>query len=198
MSGEAAQDRRWEVAVRANVVAAGGEPANDIISTGIYGKHHFTDKWVLGFALDSAGYDFEKPGDILGLRTAGDSAVDATTDSLIVSAWIERRYPRPDSRLTWFWTGGLGFASPDVDDVSGDLQVSGTFDITTDPGREILLSGSGGLLLTFAERWVAEFGLRVDHHFADWEVRDRVSGRSASLDSYTGLGAHAGLAFRFP
>ncbi len=193
----AAQDGKWEIGVRAGVVTAGGEPANDIISTGLHGKYHFTDTWILGFGLDSSGYDFEKPGDVFGLQTAGDSAVDASTDSLFVTAWIERRYPRPDSRLTWFWTAGLGFATPDVDDVSGPLQGGGTFDITTDPGTEILLSGSGGLLLKFAKHWAAEFGLRFDHHFADWDVRDRVSGNTGSLNDYTGLGMHAGLAYRF-
>ena len=192
-----AQDSHWEAGVRAGVVTAGGEPANDIISAGVYGKYHFTEKWVLGFGLDSAEYDFEKPGDVLGLQTSGDSAVDATTDSLLVTAWIERRYPRPNSRLAWFWAAGLGFASPDVDDVRGDLQGGGTFDITTDPGTEILLTGSGGLLFTFAEHWTAEFVLRAEHHFADWEVRDRVSGRTGSLDDYTGYGAGAGLTYRF-
>jgi hypothetical protein len=37
----------------------------------------------------------------------------------------------------------------------------------------------------------------VDRHLADWTVRDRVSGRTGSVDDYTAYGVHAALGWRF-
>jgi len=40
-------------------------------------------------------------------------------------------------------------------------------------------------------------GLKADHHIADWEVMDRVSGNRGTVDSYTAWGAYGGLTYRF-
>jgi len=193
-----AQEERWEVGARFNVVTAGGEPANDIMSAGLFGRYRLNDRWLLGFGVDQSEYDFERPWATLGLRQdTSVEVIDASTSATALSVWAEREYARPGKRLRWFWSGGLGFTSPDVDDVSGPIEGGGIFNITTDPGSEVIVSGTGGLRLPFAKRWLFDFQVRVDHHLADWEVTDTVSGLTTTLDDYTGLGGSLALSFRF-
>ena len=72
---------------------------------------------------------------------------------------------------------------------------TGIFDITTDPGTEIVLSVTGGLRYRLGERWSVQLGLRADKHFADWTVYDRESDTIARVSDYTGLGAYLGFRF---
>ena len=187
-----------EFGVRSVMVTAGGEPANDIMGFGLYGRFAAGEKWLVGVALDRAEFDFERPAKALGLeQDPALEAIDATAESLALSAWVERPFASSSGRWIWNWTAGLGFAAPDVEDVQGPLAGGGTFDITTDAGTEIIVSITGGVRRLMGEHWALDLGLRVDHHFAEWEVQDRVSGRTTTLDSYTGIGGHFGLAFRF-
>jgi hypothetical protein len=193
-----AQEDPWEIGARFNVVTAGGEPANDILGFGVFGRYRITDRWLLGFAVDRADYDFERPWKVLGLQQdPAVEVIDAPASVTTLSVWAEREHARTGRGLRWFWSAGLGSGSPDVDDVSGPLAGGGTFDITTDPGSETVLSAAGGLRLPFAKRWVFEFQLRADRHLADWKVRDRVSGGTGSIGGYTGLGGSFALSCRF-
>lgn len=193
-----AQEDRWEAGARFNVITAGGEPANDIMSAGLFGRYRLNDRWLLGFAVDQAEFDFERPWRVLGLQQDPSvETIDATTVATVFSVWAEREHARAGKRLRWFWSGGLGFTSPDVDDVTGPLLGGGTFDITADAGSEFILAGTGGLRLPFARRWVFDFQVRLDHHFADWEVVDRVSTTTGTLDDYTGYGGSVSLSCRF-
>lgn len=186
-----ANGERYVVGIRANALAAGGEPSNDMLGVGVYGYYRLQEGWYLGAALDRAGYDFERPYRILGLAA---EEIDADASSTSVSAWIERRYAHPGRRLTWFWGAGVGFSSVDVDDVSGPTSGGGTFDITTDAGTETLLVGSAGFRYALADgSWALRGALRVDHHLADWKVVDRASGRSDTIDDYTATGIHIGI-----
>ena len=45
--------------------------------------------------------------------------IDALADSTVLSGAIGRLYNETDNGFDWFWTLGIGFASPSVDDVSG-------------------------------------------------------------------------------
>ena len=40
-------------------------------------------------------------------------------------------------------------------------------------------------------------GNRLDQHFADWDITDRVSGATASIDDYLLKGVHLAFAYRF-
>lgn len=198
MGSVAAPAVEVEVGPRAMMSIAGGEPANDILNAGVYAKFRLRERWRIGAAIDFASYDFEGPAKLLGLRQDQSiGVIDAPTSATTVSAWIEQWLGNADSKWRWYWTGGLGFSSPDVDDVQGDLDGGGTFDITTDPGSETILSAGGGVRRVISKRWAFDLGLRADHHFADWAVMDRVSGNRATVDSYTAWGAYGGLTYRF-
>lgn len=190
-----AEDQRFEIGARATLVTAGGEPTNDQMGAGVYGKYRLNEKWLVGGAIDFMSGDFERPYEILGKISPEE--IDSTVDSTIFSGWIEREYGKQDRKLKWFWSAGLGFTSPDADDVTGPLAGGGTFDITTDPGSEILVSGAGGLRRGFSRRFGFEFGVRVDQHFADWDLTDRSDGTTGSIDDYTAWGGYFGLRIAF-
>ena len=191
-----AQD--WEVGLRLNVVTAGGEPANDIMSTGIFVRREVSDRWAVLFSVDQAEYDFERPAAALDLEQDPNvEVIDTTTESMIAAVSLERAFGLTGGPTTWFLGGGIGFASPEVDDVQGPLANGGTFNIETDAGTEIIATAYAGVRRAFLRYLTAEFALRADHHFAEWEIHDLVSGREATLNDYTGLGGHVGMGFRF-
>ena len=190
-----AEDKRWDIGIRAIMVTAGGEPTNDQTGAGIFGRYRFNEKWLVGLAVDELSGDFERPYKLFGNDSPEE--VDATVDSTIISSWIEREYGNRDRKLRWFWNAGLGFTSPDVNDISGPLAGGGTFDITTDAGSETLLSVGGGLRRGFAKWFGFEVEVQADQHFAEWKLTDRNNATTATLDNYTTWGINLGLRVTF-
>ena len=191
------QNNPWTVGARVNVLTGSGEPSNDMIGSGIFVRREFSSRWALMAAADKAEYDFERPWLVLGLeQDASVETIDSSVDATAISVVIERRFG-PVGPTRWFAGLGAGTASVDVADVHGPLADGGTFDITTDGGSELLAIFEIGVQRDLGSLFSFEFVLRADHHFADWEVHDRVSGRTGAIDDYTGLGAHLGLGFRF-
>lgn len=190
-----AQSERWELGPRLLVLNAGGEPANDLMGAGVFGRYRLNDRWLVGFAVDSITGDYERPYEFVGISSPEE--VDSTIDAVIFSGWIEREYGRPDGRLRWFWTAGLGFTSPDTEDITGPRTGGGTFAITTDAGSEILASVGVGLRHGLGRRLGLEYGVQAAQHFADWEITDRISGRTGAIDDYTTYGLLFGVTYRF-
>ncbi|HEX5759495.1 MAG TPA: hypothetical protein VF121_09900 [Thermoanaerobaculia bacterium] len=191
-----AQDGRFDLGLRGVIVAADGEPANDIPGYGLFGHYRLSDRWNLGFAADVAEYDFEQPARILGLQQdPGLEPIDVLAESTTLSAWIERLFGQ--GRTEWFLGAGLGLATIDVPDAAGPLAGGGRFDIATEADDEIVASLLGGVRRRVGQRLALELALRADQHLADWQLRDRVSGRTGAIDDYLALGGHFGVSFRF-
>jgi hypothetical protein len=191
-----AQDQRFDLGVRGVLTAADGEPANDIPGFGVFGRYRWSDRWSLGLAVDQTEYDFEQPARILGLQQDPRlEPIDVVAEATVISAWLQRDYAR--ARTTWFWGVGLGLASIDVPDAKGPLAGSGSFDIQTDADSEIIASLTGGVIRRLGDRWFLEFALRADQHFADWQLKDRISGATGAIDDYLAWGGHLGFGFRF-
>lgn len=194
----AAQEPRFDLGLRLDVVAASGVPANDIPAVGVFGHYRLSDRWRLAVGVDhSPKFDVERPYEFLGL--VGDpeaGEIDADATSTRVTALLERAFPRP-GRLEWFLGAGGGFALIDVDPVGGPLAGGGRYDIEQEVGSELLASAAGGLRVRFGGRWIFETQLRADRHFTDWTVTDRRSGRTVSLGDYTVTGIDLGVAYRF-
>jgi hypothetical protein len=187
-----------QAGVRVTVVTAGGEPANDIIGTGGFVRLPLDARWKIGAAVDLAEHDFEVPTRVLGLEQPPDEhVVDATVSTTMISAWIEREQGRLETPLLWFWGGGLGIGLPEVDDAAGALADGTTFDITTDAGTEFLVSAFLGVRWRPFRHLSIELAARADHHFSQWSVTDRVSGRTGATGDYTGVGGHFAIAYRF-
>jgi len=143
-------------------------------------------------------FDIERTPELVGLAQDPDAPViDSKGWSEGLNAWIERRYGGDDRRLQWFWTAGAGINSVDVEDQAGQLAGGGTFDVAIDAGTELVASASVGLRVRFGQRFLFEPALRFDQHFADWDITDRVSGATASIDDYLLSGVHLAFAYRF-
>lgn len=187
-----AQDQRFDLGLRGIITGADGEPANDIPGYGAFGHYRLNDRWALGFAVDRTEYDFEQPARVVGLQQDPDlPVIDAKAEATVVSAWLQRNFG------PWFLGAGLGFASVDVPDATGPLNGPGTFHVETEVDTEFLASLIAGFQWRLGERWLLEFALRGDQHFAEWIVTDRISGRTATIDDYLALGGHVGAGFRF-
>ena len=193
-----AQDAKFEIGLRGGVLLGDGVPANDILGFGAIGRYRLNDGWFIGAGIDTYAFDYERPWRILGLEQDPDvDTIDASADSTVFNGSIGRLYNETDHGFDWFWTLGLGFASVSIDDVVGPTDTGGTFDLTFDAANEIHLMASLGSSYNFSEKWSTSFAARVEHHFMDVLITDRVSGNTAQLDSQSPIGAYLSLNYRF-
>jgi len=193
-----ADETRYEVGLRANVLLGDGVPANDIMGFGVIGHYNLRNGWFAGAALDTYDYDFERPSLILGI--AQDPAVkdiDALASNTVLSGFVGRHYGDSNRGFDWFWTAGLGIGFPDVDDVSGPTATGGTFDLTFDANTEFHLMGTLGTSYHFTPAWSATFSARLEHHFMDIQITDRVTGSTGKVDSQTAVGAYLSINYSF-
>lgn len=193
------EERRWDAGFRLGIVTGTGEPTNDIPGYGLYGRYRFGDRWSLGFGADfSDEFDVERTAELVGLvQDPAVEDIDSKGSSQGLGVWVERRYRGDERRLQWFWTAGIGFVSVDVEDQSGPLAGGGTFDVTVDAGSELVASAGLGLRVRLGERFLFEPVLRLDQHFAEWDLTDRVSGATGSIDDYLLKGVSVGFSYRF-
>lgn len=191
-------EAEYEVGLRANVLLGDGIPANDILGFGVIGRYQLRDGWIAGAAFDTYDYDFERPSLVLGI--AQDPAVkdiDASASNTVLSGFFGRHYGDSSRGFDWFWTAGLGIGFPDVDDISGPTDMGGTFDLTFDAKTEIHLMGTLGTSYHFTPAWSATFAARLEHHFMDIQITDRVSGSTRKVDSQSPVGAYLSINYSF-
>ncbi len=191
-------DQKFQMGVRGGVFLADGEPANDLPMFGIYGRYNWSEEWHFGLSLDYLSGDFERPYKLLGITSTDE--LDADMTNIIITVWGEREFildGEKSQKLRPFIAGGIGIGLVDVDDVNGTVAGGGPFDIKTDAGTEFIPALAVGLRYLFGKRWEAEIAGRYSHHIADWDVEDRISGKSDSLDNYSTFGFYLGLGFRF-
>ncbi len=182
----------------AGVSVADGEPANDIPGFGVQFRYALSDQWSIGGMLAHTEYDFETPASIVGIvQDPSMEPVDALATATSIAAWAERTFNPDSGATTWFVGFGLGAASVDVPDVNGPTASGGQFDIHTEVGTEILLTGLAGVRRTLGKNWYAEFRVHATQHFADWQVEDRISGAGGSIDDYLSLGGQLAIGIRW-
>jgi hypothetical protein len=193
-----AQERQWDVGIRAGVSAADGEPANDIPSVGLIAHFALDERWRIGAALDRSEYDVEEPAKLAGVvQSPTVGPIDALAEATALSVWAERTLTNPTRATTLFAGMGLGAAFIDVPDAAGPRADGGRFDIHTDASTELLVSLLGGVRHRFGERWYGAAALRTEQHFADWTFTDRVSGARGSVDDYLTWGAYIAVGWKW-
>lgn len=193
-----AQTDRFDVGLRGVLMVADGEPANDIPGFGLFAHYRLSDRWALGFAVDRAEYDFETPAKLVGIeQDPNEAPIDVLAESTTFSVWGERIFRAPGSRNAWFVSAGLGAASIDVPVATGPRSDGGTFEIRAEVSNELVASLGAGWRRDLGRRWLLEFALRADQHFADWKLSDSRSGATGSVSDYLALGGHLGVGFRF-
>lgn len=193
-----AAEPQYEAGVRGIALFGNGEPANDILGGGVFVNRSLRDRWYAGLALERYSFDFERVASVVGVtQDPSESDIDAKATNRVLSAFLGRRYGRTGRGFQLFWTAGLGVNFPNVDDAGGPTASGGTFDVTTDAGTELHLLGSGGVRYAFSPRWSVDVAARLEHHFMDYQVRDRVSGNTREIDSQSPWGVHFGFACGF-
>ena len=184
---------------RLNLVGSSGKPTNDILGFGLIGHYQYSKEWYLGVAIDhSPEFDFEKTAQRVGLQQDSNVAdIDAIGSHLMISAFAERRYPNSSGDIEYFWSLGAGINDIDMDDVKGPLEGGGNFDISTETDTELVIVSSIGLQQKINENWSARYAFSLDHHFADWKVKDNISGNTGSIGDYGIYGLRLGLGYQF-
>ena len=193
-----ADESKYELGLRGNVLSGDGVSSSDILGTGVIGRYSLNNGWFIGAGFDAYEYDFEGPWRALGLyQDPNAGVIDASADNSVLSGSFGRLYNQTDRGFDWFWSLGVGFASPGMDDIAGTTAAGGTFDLMFDVGDEIHLLASLGTSYNFSASWSASFTARVEHHFMDVLITDRISGNTARIDSESPIGASLSLNFRF-
>lgn len=193
-----AAEPRYEAGVRALAVFGNGEPANDILGGGVFVNRTLRDNWYAGVALERQAFDFERVARVVGIdQDPAESDIDSKATTTVLSEFVGQRFGRDDRGLQAFWTAGVGIGFPDVDDANGPTATGGSFDVTTDAGTEWHLLTSAGLRYAFSPRWAVDVAARLEHHNMDYQVRDRVSGNTAEVDSMSPYGIHFGVSYGF-
>lgn len=196
MTLAAADDSRYELSGRLNLVGATGQPSNDILGYGLMLHRQLNDDWYLGISIEhSPEFDVERPNELLDIGSV--SETDAIASMTMLTAVAERRYALDSSNWIGFWNLGLGVADIDIDNGEGDIEGGGRFDIKVDADTETIVLGGIGLMQRLGENWSARYELGVERHLADWKVTDEVSGATGSYDDYTVSGVRLGLNYRF-
>lgn len=190
-----AVENKLQIGGRFGIILADGEPANDMMMYGVYGRYRLRPNWHWGFGVDFLSFDFERPYRVLGLQSTVEN--DAPASNTVIHTSLEYELRRGSPNWVPFILGGIGVGIVDVDDVRGDLLGGGTYDITTDGGTEVIPMVGVGLRYLLGNRFAAELGFRAQYHIGGWDVVDRTSGRKGSVDDYLAYGAYAGLVFRF-
>jgi len=193
-----ADEPRNEFGLRANVLLGDGVPANDILGVGLIGRRYLDNGWFAGATLDTYAYDFERPARVLGIaQDPNVDVIDADATSTVVGGFVGREYGDANTGFRWFWSLGAGLGMPNVDDVSGPVDGGGTFDLDFNVGNEIQLMGTIGTSWYFSSKWSASFTARVEHHFMDIRITDRISAAETKIDSQSPVGAYLSLNYRF-
>lgn len=193
-----AEEDKWELGVRFNVELADGTPANDILGYGIYGRYLIDQDWRIGFGIDLASYDFERPSLLLGIPELGPKIMDADTSSTMVSVWGERYYNDYFKTSALYLKFGIGFNSIDVDNLTGlSAAPPGTFNIQTDVSSDTVLFGGVGLKIPFGNNWNFDSTLGYNQHFGKWTVRDLDSSATTTIDGFSSYSVQLGLTKEF-
>lgn len=98
----------FEIGVRPYILGAGGEPANDIVGTGVLGRYYLSDTWSIAAAVEVAEYDFERPWLTVGIEqdTSG-GVIDAPTSTTTFIVWAEREFGH-SAATRWYVGFGAG------------------------------------------------------------------------------------------
>lgn len=193
-----AAETKFDIGLWAGVDVADGEPANDIPGFGVQARYALNHDWALGAGIGRTEYDFETPARILGIpQDPAIEPVDSLAEATTFSVWGERVFVPGQGRVAWFVGAGLGAASVDVPDAVGPRADGGQFEIHTEVGTEIIVTGFAGVRRTLGDRWYAEFRVHANQHMAEWKMQDRVSGASGTIDDYLSLGGRLAVGIRW-
>ena len=187
----ATEARPWSAGYRFELLTADGRPANDMMGSGAFLRYPISADWLVEGAVSYYEYDFEDPQRILGFAGTLVEDADSRTRSTVVSMRMERSWKCRFELLRPLAFAGLGMGYAVVDDRSGTAD-GRRFDIDSEGGIETIPACGVGVRYV-RNGWSADAGVKMERHFADWNLKDRLSGAEGEVGNYTSWGCWAGL-----
>ncbi len=189
-----ADNQMWSTGYRFELLTADGSPANDMMGSGAFLQYHVSDHTRIEWSFEYKEYDFEAPQRYVGLSRSSTQDSDSRTRSTLISLRVERSWGGREQCLHPLAFAGLGMGYTVIDDIRGTVNGE-AFDINAEGGIETV--PSCGIGIRYQRRgWAVDGGLKVERHLADWDLEDRVSGRSGEVGDYTAWGGWLGLSIR--
>jgi len=194
---------QYEVGLRFDGNLSNGSPANDILGYSATVHYRLTRDWLLGFALESARFDFERPYSEFDYQsinpaTGSEEVIDSIANSLMASVWFERRYDEPAIGGYWFWTAGGGINDVDVDEIAGTRTGNVAFKLKADVDTELVATVTAGRRHNVTSSWTLGYGIRLEQRFGDWTLTDTTTGeKTIAVDGYSVHGMFLSTSFRF-
>jgi hypothetical protein len=157
-------------------------------------RYHVRDGWFVAFSLDSYKYDIDDPLGLLGNPQPG---VGLPVRSAVFATALGKNQQLGETGLDWFWNAGIGVGFASVSSQSGVDDNGVQYDLHTDAGTEIHMSATLGAALHLTPRWTLVGASRVEHHFVDLQIAERVSDQLYTVESLTPIGVFLSMNYRF-
>jgi len=187
----AADDNRWSMGYRFEVLTADGSPANDMMGSGVYAHYHIGSNYRVEWAFEYVEYDFESPQRYLGFPRGGAEETESRTRSTLISLRVERAWLDSQNAVRPFAFVGLGMGYTVIDDFRGSSGGQ-DFDVNAEGGIETVPDVGIGVRYT-ARRFMLDGGIKIERHLTDWDLEDRLSGVRGEVGDYTAWGGWIGL-----
>ncbi|MDD4872288.1 MAG: hypothetical protein PHR77_17170 [Kiritimatiellae bacterium] len=181
----------WSAGFRVAILSAGGDPVNDITASAGFAQYRLSESWLIDLSFQYAEYDFESIHYFVNAPSSLSDGPASRSRVTSTSLAIEREWRDPSVLVHPFILFGLGLGYAVIDDVNtvvGDQPV----DIRAEGGIEGITTIGCGIRFRHV-RWIVECGARLEQHFADWDIENRVSWQQVSIGDYTAWGGWLGL-----
>lgn len=181
----------WSAGYRFELLTADGDPANDMVGSGVFLHYDVSDGIGVELAFEYVEYDFESPQRYLGLPRVEGEKEDARTRSTLISMRVRKTWKPTRLNLHPLLFAGVGMGYTVIDDVQGG-EGEGAFDINAEGGIETV-PGCGVGLLYCRNNWTLDGGIKVERHIVDWDLENRLTGVIGEVGDYTAWGGWLGL-----
>ncbi len=197
-SPQSGDEHRFDIGLHLKVGLGDGVPANDIVGYGLTSAFVVGEDWRIRFTVDQVDeFDFERPWKVVGLVQHPDDPVVDSLGSMTTLSMNASKIFKKGETLEWTLGGGLGVAVMAIDDATGFTTDDSFFVMHTETGKDMILSLVGAMRINFAANWAFDFTLSLDRHFADWQVLDRVSQATGTVDDFSVQTFKVGVAYRY-
>ncbi|MFH1748326.1 MAG: hypothetical protein ABIG44_14940 [Planctomycetota bacterium] len=191
LMAEPARERNWSIGYRVELLTAGGSPADDMMGSGAYAHYQIGNNYRVEWAFEYVEYDFESPQRYLGFARGATEDVDSRTRCTLISLRVERAWLDAEAAVRPLAFAGLGMGYAVIDDVRGSAD-NQSFDINAEGGIETVPCAGVGLRYC-NRRFTVDGGIKLERHFTDWDLEDRLSGIQGEVGDYTAWGTWIGI-----
>lgn len=192
----AQEDSNWDAGANVYLLFGSvGTRTGDVGGYGGFVRYHYNDHWVQRVGVDFYRYDLETPIDATEINDTGDP-VDSLTIVWRFHTDLEYHF-RPGMKWDPYFAGGVGYYSIHAPDIDGPTPGGGRYEL------EIDTPGTVGLMAAAGSDWrignALSLGLvaMFQQTFADYEVKEKISGETGTINPFAVVGVTAPLTVHF-